>query len=91
MSKSTTISNVPATKDALLKSYRKRLRDDIQSMTSNFTEIVKLLKVEEESQVSRATQCEEDAFEMQVRAANMVRKGFFLATYCRIFCPGYKL
>ena len=73
MSKSTTISNVPATKDALLKSYRKRLRDDIQSMTSNFTEIVKLLKVEEESQVSRATQCEEDAFEMQVRAANMVR------------------
>lgn len=76
MSKSTTISNVPATKDALLKSYRKRLRDDIQSMTSNFTEIVKLLKVEEESQVSRATQCEEDAFEMQVRAANMVRKVF---------------
>ena len=72
MSKGTTISNVPPTKDALLKSYRKRLRDDIQSMTSNFNEIVKLLKVEEESQVSRATQCEEDAFEMQVRAANMV-------------------
>ena len=73
MSKGTTISNVPITKDALLKSYRKRLRDDIQSMTSNFNEIIKLLKVEEESQVSRATQCEEDAFEMQVRAANMVR------------------
>ena len=65
--------SVPPTKDALLKSYRKRLRDDISSMSSNFIEIVKLLKVEEESQVARATQCEEDAFEMQVRAANMVR------------------
>lgn len=67
--------NVPPTKDALLKSYRKRLRDDIGSMTANFFEIVKLLKTEEESQVARATQCEEDAFEMQVRAANMVRAG----------------
>lgn len=67
--------SVPPSKDALLKSYRKRLRDDIGSMTFNFMEIVKLCKGEDESQVSRATQCEEDAFEMQVRAANMVRAG----------------
>lgn len=65
-------SLVPASKDALLKSYRKRLKEDISAMSSNFLEIIKLCKVEEESQVSRATQCEEDAFEMQVRAANMV-------------------
>jgi len=31
--------------------------------------------VEEESQVSRMTQCEEDHFEMLVRAANIVRAG----------------
>ena len=37
-------------------------------------EIVKLSKVEEESQVSRTTQCEEDHFEMLVRAANIVSK-----------------
>lgn len=66
---------VAPTKDALLKSYRKRLKDDIGSMVSNYSEIVKLCKVEEEGQVTRATQCEEDAFEMQVRAANMVRQG----------------
>ncbi len=71
-------SAVPASKDALLKSYRKRLKEDITAMLSNFSEIVKLCKVEEESQVSRATQCEEDAFEMQVRAANMVRKYSFI-------------
>ena len=65
-------SNVPASKDALLKSYRKRLKEDTNSMTSNFMEIIKLCKVEEETQVMRATQCEEDEFEMQVRAANMV-------------------
>lgn len=67
---------VPVTKDALLKSYRKRLKDDIGSLVSNFAEIIKLCKVEaEESQIVRATQCEEDAVEMQVRAANMVRAG----------------
>jgi len=63
---------ITASKDALLKSYRKRLKDDITSMVTNFQEIIKLCKVEEESQIARATQCEEDAFEMQVRAANMV-------------------
>ena len=36
---------------------------------------MKLCKVEEENQITRATQCEEDAFEMQVRASNMVRAG----------------
>jgi len=66
---------VPLTKDALLKSYRKRLKDDITSMVANFTEIIKLCKIEEENQIARSAQCEEDAFEMQVRAANMVRAG----------------
>ncbi|XP_065566199.1 mediator of RNA polymerase II transcription subunit 22-like isoform X3 [Artemia franciscana] len=47
------------TKEALLKSFK----------------IVKLAKVEEEGQVSRMTQCEEEQFEMLVRAANMVRAG----------------
>lgn len=67
------MSNVPASKDALLKSYRKRLKEDTGAMISNFNEIIKLFKVDEETQVNRAMQSEEDAFEMQVRAANMVR------------------
>jgi len=66
--------SVPASKDVLLKSYQKRLKDDVGSLTSNLTEITKLLKPEiSEHQVTRATQCEEDIFETQVRAANMVR------------------
>ena len=71
---------VPPTKDALLKSYRKRLKDDIGSMVANFTEIIKLCQIsksEEETQVSRSTLCEEEAFEMQVRAANMVSTNTF--------------
>ena len=44
-------SAVPPTKDALLKSYQKRLKDDISSIVTNFTEIIKLCKVEEENQV----------------------------------------
>lgn len=36
------------------------------------SEIMKLARVEEETQVSRMTQCEEDHFEMLVRASNIV-------------------
>ncbi|KAK6196218.1 hypothetical protein SNE40_001484 [Patella caerulea] len=66
---------LPQNKDALLKSYKKHLTDDIQSMLSNFTEIMKLARVEEETQISRPTQCEQNQYEMQVRAANIVRAG----------------
>lgn len=66
---------VAITKDALLKSYRNRLKEDIDAMVVNFSEIIKLCKIDEETQVTRAAQCEEDVFEMQVRAANMVRAG----------------
>merc|ERR1711874_701725 len=68
-------SAVTVSKDALLKSYRKRLKDDVRSMADNFGEIIKLCRAEEENQVGRATQSEEDGLEMQVRAANMVRAG----------------
>ena len=61
------------------------------SLANNFSEIVKQCRVEDESQVTRATQAEEDGLEMQVtmmimiimemimmmqvRASNMVRAG----------------
>ncbi|XP_077986755.1 mediator of RNA polymerase II transcription subunit 22-like [Glandiceps talaboti] len=67
--------SIPQSKDTLLKSYNKRLKDDVKSMLDNFTEIVKLSKVEEETQVSRYTQAEQDQNEIHVRAANIVRAG----------------
>ncbi|KAK3858031.1 hypothetical protein Pmani_035728 [Petrolisthes manimaculis] len=63
----------PQSREALLKSYNKRLKDDVKSILDNFMEIVKLGLVEDESQVSRMTQVEEIHFQMQVRSANMVR------------------
>nr|CAH0110905.1 unnamed protein product [Daphnia galeata] len=69
---------LPQSKEALLKSYNKRLKDDVKSLLDNFSElaiIIKLARVEEETQVSRMTQCEEDHFEMLVRASNIVRAG----------------
>ena len=36
---------IPQSKEALLKSYQKRLKDDIKSMIEHFTEIIKLGKV----------------------------------------------
>ncbi|KAM9743299.1 mediator of RNA polymerase II transcription subunit 22 isoform 1-T1 [Menidia menidia] len=66
---------LPQSKETLLQSYNKRLKDDIKSVMDNFTEIIKLAKIEEETQVSRATQAEQDHYEMHVRAANIVRAG----------------
>lgn len=40
-----------------------------------FSEIVKLSKGEHDTQLSRMTQCEQDTYEMHVRAANIVRAG----------------
>ncbi|OQR74565.1 mediator of RNA polymerase II transcription subunit 22-like [Tropilaelaps mercedesae] len=65
-------------KEALLKSYQKRLKDDIRAMIDNFQEILKSSKMptaDEEGQVLRQLQCTEDQYEMSVRAANMVRAG----------------
>jgi len=62
-------------KEALLKAYNKRLKDNVKSMVDNFSEIIKLARIESEGQVFRATQADEDHFEMSVRAANMVRAG----------------
>ncbi|TGZ49593.1 Mediator of RNA polymerase II transcription subunit 22 [Temnothorax longispinosus] len=95
---------LPQSKEALLKSYTTRLKDDVKSMLENFEgniesndlhffclynflclnnfgvfllfpEIIKLAKGETESQLSRMTQCEQDTYEMHVRAANIVRAG----------------
>lgn len=93
---------LPQSKEALLKSYTTRLKDDVKSMLENFegndlsnlktspifqiirqllkeylipTEILKLAKGENDTQLSRMTQCEQDTYEMHVRAANMVRAG----------------
>ncbi|XP_064077732.1 mediator of RNA polymerase II transcription subunit 22-like [Macrobrachium nipponense] len=63
----------PQGREALLKSYNKRLKDDVKSILDNFTEIVKLGLVEDENQVTRMTQVEEINFQMQVRSANIVR------------------
>ncbi|KAJ8964258.1 hypothetical protein NQ314_005024 [Rhamnusium bicolor] len=67
--------SLPQSKEALLKSYRTRLKDDVKSMLENFEEIVKLSKGEHDTQLSRMTQCEQDTYEMHVRAANIVRAG----------------
>jgi len=40
-----TQKSLPQTKEALLKSYQKRLKDDIKSMVENYVEIIKLGKV----------------------------------------------
>jgi len=66
-------AQVTQSKEALLKSYNKRLKDEVKSILDNFFEIVKLGQVEDETQVERMTQLEEVHFQMGVRSANIVR------------------
>ena len=93
------VRSVSQSKEALLKSYTKRLKDDVKSILDNFTEILKsskvqytfkyymcicdcnrsvilkwfyYLKLEDESQLARLTQCEQDENECKIRAANIV-------------------
>jgi mediator of RNA polymerase II transcription subunit 22 len=78
-------------KEALLKSYNSRLKEDVKSIQENFegemkkycknyeaktsilAEIIKLAKGEtdNQTQLGKMTLCELDAYEMQVRSANI--------------------
>jgi len=72
-------SSLPQNKEAQLRSYQVHLKDNIRAMFDNFSEIMKLArvseKIEEDGQLLRATQIDQDHYEMQVRAANIVKAG----------------
>ncbi|XP_022219222.1 mediator of RNA polymerase II transcription subunit 22 [Drosophila obscura] len=75
MASGSRITTLPQSKEALLKSYNARLKEDVRSMLENFEETLKLARRDSHSQISRTTQCEQDALEMQIRVSNMVRAG----------------
>ena len=61
-----------ATQDLQLKSYQKRLKDDVKSLIDNFEQVLRLVKVENESSLTGA-RMQEIAYEMRIRAGNMTR------------------
>jgi len=67
-----TSSAATTTHDTQLKSYQKRLKDDIKSLTDNFEHIIRAVKVDPEVNMS-AARLQETTYEMRVRAANMTR------------------
>merc|ERR1719239_651280 len=68
-------SSLPQNKEAQLRSYQVHLKDNVRAMFDNFSEIMKLARIEEDGQLLRATQIDQDHYEMQVRAANIVKAG----------------
>lgn len=67
-------------KEALLKSYNFRLKEDIKAMQDNFEDIVRLCKSDGDTQLHKMTLCELDFYEMQIRAGNIVRAAESLLT-----------
>lgn len=59
----------------LLKTYSKRLQDDVNAMIENFIEIIKSAKVEQNPQISKINHSFYDIYQIEVRAANIVRAG----------------
>eukprot|EP00794_Sanderia_malayensis_P015648 gene15648-17227_t len=59
----------------LLKSYTRRLKEDVRMMLDNFVAMLKLVKIEEESQVARLSQSVQMQYEIDVRASNIVIAG----------------
>lgn len=66
---------LPQSKEAQLRDYTMRLKSNVRAMFDNFHEIIKLARIEEDGQLLRATQNEQDHYEMQVRSSNIVRAG----------------
>lgn len=61
--------------EALLKSFKTQLKDNVLSMLLNFEELLKLVSPRTPGQITNDTEQELNAFEMQVRAGNFVRAG----------------
>lgn len=75
MANSQASKTLPLSNEALLKSFQKRLKDDVRSLYDNLTEISKfgISKPEEESTLTKVAQAEQNRYEIEVRAANMSR------------------
>jgi len=77
----TTAKALPQAKEAQLKSYQKRLKDDVRTIADNFLEIIKIGKSDMDTetdkskqlQVSRSAQAVQDLMEAEVRAGCIVR------------------
>lgn len=65
---------------SLVRLFDNFLNYFIVNKSAFFKETIKLARVEDETQVSRMTQCEEDHFEMLVRASNIVRNFDIIST-----------
>ncbi|XP_033151122.1 mediator of RNA polymerase II transcription subunit 22 isoform X1 [Drosophila mauritiana] len=67
-------SSIALSKDeALLKSFKTQLKDNVLSMLVNFEELIKLVSPKTPGQITNNTEQELNAYEMQVRAGNFVR------------------
>ncbi|XP_054168744.1 mediator of RNA polymerase II transcription subunit 22-like [Oppia nitens] len=58
--------------EAQLKSYQKRLKDDINSIVENYTKILQMVRTDADTPVS-GSETQATSYEMCCRAANMCR------------------
>lgn len=58
--------------DLQLKSYQKRLKDDVKSLVDNFEQVLRLMRVDNDWSLT-SSRVQETGYEMRVRAGNMTR------------------
>ncbi|XP_063679246.1 mediator of RNA polymerase II transcription subunit 22-like isoform X2 [Bolinopsis microptera] len=72
-------SRVNSTKE-VHEAYARRLTESTNAMISNYTAIVKSLKVEDDSRLSSTNQAFQDNYEANVRCTNIIKAGQSLLT-----------
>jgi mediator of RNA polymerase II transcription subunit 22 len=62
-----------STQNLILKSYEKKVKEDIGSVYDNLTEILKLVKSDDENGLAKMTQNELDTYQIEIRTSNIIK------------------
>ena len=57
----------------LLKTYEKKVKDDISSIYENLSEIFKLIKNDDENGLAKLSQNELDTYQVEIRTSNIIK------------------
>lgn len=64
---------IKSSQTQLLKSYERKIKEDIGSIYDNISETLKLLKLDEENGLNKMSQHELDEYQIEIRTANVIK------------------
>jgi mediator of RNA polymerase II transcription subunit 22 len=62
-----------STQNPILKSYEKKVKEDVGSVYENLSEILKLVKSDDENGLAKMSQNELDTYQIEIRTSNIIK------------------